>query len=84
MARLGNFQIDANATLYRRADSWYMGPIPGKPRLFMPYIGGVGKYRRICEDVVAQGYKGFRLQATNGAHRCNLDSTEARQQLLAD
>jgi cyclohexanone monooxygenase len=57
-------QEAANATLYPRGDSWYMGAnIPGKPRLFMPYIGGVGKYRRICEEVVAQGYKGFRFEA---------------------
>jgi len=36
-----------HATLYPRANSWYMGAnIPGKPRIFMPYIGGVGAYRR--------------------------------------
>ena len=37
--------------------------IPGKPRLFMPYIGGVGTYRKICEEVVDEGYKGFRFEA---------------------
>ncbi len=36
--------------------------IPGKPRLFMPYIAGVGTYRRICEDVVADGYRGFEFR----------------------
>ncbi|MEC8165189.1 MAG: NAD(P)/FAD-dependent oxidoreductase, partial [Pseudomonadota bacterium] len=42
-------QEAANKTLFPRANSWYMGAnIPGKPRLFMPYIGGVGTYRRIC------------------------------------
>ncbi len=35
--------------------------IPGKPRLFMPYISGVGRYRRICAAIVAEGYKGFRF-----------------------
>ncbi len=35
--------------------------IPGKPRIFMPYIGGVGAYRRICDDVAARGYEGFAL-----------------------
>ncbi len=50
----------AHKTLFPQANSWYMGAnIPGKPRLFMPYIGGVGTYRRICEDVVANGYRGF-------------------------
>ncbi len=35
--------------------------IPGKPRVFMPYIGGSGTYRRLCEDVAAKGYEGFFL-----------------------
>jgi cyclohexanone monooxygenase len=48
------------ATLYPRADSWYMGAnIPGKPRVFMPYIGGVGVYRQRCDAVAAAGYEGF-------------------------
>ena len=33
----------------------------------MPYIGGVGRYRRICEEIVAEGYKGFRFQAQSPA-----------------
>ncbi|MBU6456187.1 MAG: NAD(P)/FAD-dependent oxidoreductase [Bradyrhizobium sp.] len=54
----------AHATLYPQANSWYMGAnIPGKPRIFMPYIGGVGAYRRICNDVVARGYEGFTMTA---------------------
>ncbi len=53
----------ANKTLFPQANSWYMGAnIPGKPRLFMPYIAGVGTYRRICEEVVADGYRGFHLE----------------------
>ena len=52
----------AQTTLYPRANSWYMGAnIPGKPRIFMPYVGGVGNYRQICDDIVADGYRGFRL-----------------------
>jgi cation diffusion facilitator CzcD-associated flavoprotein CzcO len=51
-----------HATLYPLANSWYMGAnIPGKPRIFMPYIGGVGAYRQICDDVAARGYEGFIL-----------------------
>jgi cyclohexanone monooxygenase len=51
-----------HATLYPRANSWYMGAnIPGKPRVFMPYIGGVGAYRQICDTVAAKGYEGFTL-----------------------
>lgn len=51
----------ATSTLYPRAASWYMGAnIPGKARVFMPYIG-VDKYRQICRDVVSAGYDGFTL-----------------------
>ena len=42
--------------------SWYLGVnIPGKPRVFMPYVGGVGAYREKCDAVAAAGYEGFRL-----------------------
>ena len=52
----------ANSTLYPQANSWYMGAnIPGKPRVFMPYVGGVHTYRKICDDVVHDGYRGFVL-----------------------
>src|SRR5437868_11673077 len=54
----------ASATLLPQANSWYMGAnIPGKPQIFMPYIGGVGVYRRICNDVAAKGYEGFTMEA---------------------
>ncbi|MCZ6666585.1 MAG: NAD(P)/FAD-dependent oxidoreductase, partial [Gammaproteobacteria bacterium] len=52
----------AEATLYMRANSWYLGAnIPGKPRVFMPYAGGVGAYRKICNDIQSNGYTGFKL-----------------------
>src|SRR5690606_25679369 len=52
----------ANATLFPRAGSWYMGAnVPGKPRVFMPYAAGVSPYREICERVAAAGYEGFRF-----------------------
>src|SRR5262245_22784476 len=44
-------------TLYPRANSWYVGAnIPGKPRFFMPYVGGVGNYRERCDEIAAKGY----------------------------
>ena len=53
----------ASHTLFPRAASWYMGAnIPGKPRIFMPYIGGFGVYRDKCNAVVANGYVGFRFE----------------------
>ncbi len=42
--------------------SWYQGAnIPGKPRVFMPYAGGLVRYREICESVAARDYEGFAL-----------------------
>ncbi|MFT4037048.1 MAG: NAD(P)/FAD-dependent oxidoreductase [Thermomicrobiales bacterium] len=50
----------AAQTLMPQANSWYMGAnVPGKPRIFMPYAGGVGHYRHLCADIAAQGYPGF-------------------------
>lgn len=51
-----------NGTLYPKANSWYVGAnIPGKPRVFMPYVAGVGAYRKICDDVAASDYEGCTL-----------------------
>ena len=55
----------ANRTLFVKASSWYVGAnIPGKPRVFMPYAGGVVPYREKCDAVAANGYTGFRLSRT--------------------
>ena len=60
----------AHGTLYPQANSWYMGAnIPGKPRIFMPYIGGVGTYRQICNDVAAKGYEGFTIVRAEQAQK---------------
>ena len=53
----------ADATLYPQANSWYNGAnIAGKPRVFMPYVAGLDKYRKICDEVAADDYRGFSLQ----------------------
>jgi len=52
----------ANLTLFPHANSWYMGAnVPGKPRVFMPYIGGLPRYTQVCDDVAADDYRGFAL-----------------------
>jgi cation diffusion facilitator CzcD-associated flavoprotein CzcO len=53
----------ANATVLPQAkSSWYLGAnIPGKPRVFMPYAGGMAHYRKICADIAARNYAGFEL-----------------------
>jgi cation diffusion facilitator CzcD-associated flavoprotein CzcO len=51
-------------TLFPRAESWYVGAnVPGKPRVFMPYVGGVGAYRERCAQIAANDYEGFELSA---------------------
>jgi len=50
----------ADATLFPQGGSWYLGAnVEGKPRVFMPYAGGVGAYREVCEEIAADGYRGF-------------------------
>jgi cation diffusion facilitator CzcD-associated flavoprotein CzcO len=57
----------AECTLFPQANSWYLGAnIPGKKRVFMPYVGGFAPYRRRCEDVAANGYEGL---AFSSMHR---------------
>jgi cation diffusion facilitator CzcD-associated flavoprotein CzcO len=58
------------STLFPLADSWYVGAnIPGKPRVFLPYVGGVGTYRKRCDEVAANGYEGFALKRTSATER---------------
>ena len=50
----------AETSLFTKADSWYLGAnVPGKPRVFMLFIGGFAVYNDICAEVAAAGYKGF-------------------------
>ncbi|WP_313024421.1 flavin-containing monooxygenase [Pseudomonas lopnurensis] len=50
----------AQITLHHKTSSWYSGAnVPGKPRVFMPFVGGFGNYRRLCDAVAANDYEGF-------------------------
>ncbi|MDP6692615.1 MAG: cyclohexanone monooxygenase, partial [Alphaproteobacteria bacterium] len=52
----------AAGSLRSTCSSWYLGgSIPGRPRVFMPYIGGFPTYVEKCDYVAAAGYEGFRL-----------------------
>jgi len=63
-AWVAHVNLVASYTLHPKGNSWYMGAnVPGKPRVFMPYAGGVGEYRKKCEEVAARGYEGFALTA---------------------
>jgi cyclohexanone monooxygenase len=62
-----NVAVVADYTLFSKGESWYKGSnIPGKPRLFLPYLGGVGTFRNICDAIAAEGYSGFTLQGARG------------------
>jgi cation diffusion facilitator CzcD-associated flavoprotein CzcO/acetyl esterase/lipase len=57
----------ADITLFPQANSWYMGAnVPGKARVFLPYAGGVDRYRDVCDEVVASDYLGFVRRGENG------------------
>ncbi|MBV1880600.1 MAG: NAD(P)/FAD-dependent oxidoreductase [Pseudomonadales bacterium] len=52
----------AKGTMYTApsCNSWYLGSnIPGKERIFLPYVAGARTYREKCEEIVANGYEGF-------------------------
>ena len=70
----------ADISLFPRANSWYMGAnIPGKPRVFLPYLGGVDRYRKACDEVVQRDYLGFAFEGPAG-QRCR-DGVIRRLQL---
>ena len=55
----------SEVSLRSTCSSWYVGAnIPGRPRVFMPYIGGFPIYVNRCNEVMANGYEGFELDAT--------------------
>ncbi|WP_406864225.1 NAD(P)/FAD-dependent oxidoreductase [Streptomyces sp. HUAS MG47] len=57
-------------TLYATTDSWYRGSnVAGKPSTFLGYVGGVGKYRRMCTEIAKHGYPGIALDGTTVARR---------------
>ena len=62
----------AQLTLHRLANTWYTGAnVPGKAPGLMPYPGGVGPYRTICDEVVSRGMLGFALSGPDGATQSN-------------
>ncbi|HEX4198935.1 MAG TPA: NAD(P)/FAD-dependent oxidoreductase [Caulobacteraceae bacterium] len=58
----------AKRTVFYGVASWYMGAnIPGKPRVFMPYLGGLNRYTDHCNAIAANGYEGFVLARAGAA-----------------
>ena len=58
----------ADITLFPTANSWYMGAnVPGKPRVFLPYVGGVDATARRATRSCSRGYLGFALDGPGGA-----------------
>lgn len=66
----------ASRTLLPLANSWFLGAnIPGKPRVFMPYVAKIGLYRRECQEVVDKGYEGFALSKSSSSQPCTEAAT---------
>ncbi len=62
----------ASKTLFPLANSWFLGAnIPGKPRVFMPYVAKIGVYRKECQEIADQGYRGFQLEPTTSPRVAN-------------
>ena len=67
----------AEATLMPVADSWYVGAnIPGKKRVYMPYFGGFERYWKFCEEVAADGYRGFTLSRSGNTETASSVAAE--------
>jgi acetyl esterase/lipase len=61
----------ADISLMKDTNSWYMGAnVPGKPRVMLPYLGGVDGYRRVCNEVTERGHLGFTMTGP-GKEVCN-------------
>ncbi len=75
----------AGMTVYPYAKSWYLGDnIPGKPRIFMAYLGGVPEYRRMCDAVAESGYAGFRINGVAANAKLDpMEFLEVDERLLA-
>jgi cation diffusion facilitator CzcD-associated flavoprotein CzcO len=72
----------AASSLLTRADSQYFGAnIPGKPRVYLAYLGGVGPYRKSCDAVRDNGYEGFIRRTATGVLPANREWSGAGQKL---
>ena len=60
--RVAHVREVAVGSLRSTCSSWYIGAnVPGKPRVFMPYIGGFPAYVDKCNAIAASDYEGFSL-----------------------
>ena len=61
----------------RKANSWYLGAnVPGKPRIFMPYVGGLDVYRDKADEIAGDDYRGFHFE-TRGVGPLDHEATLA-------
>jgi cyclohexanone monooxygenase len=76
----------ASRTLYNKARSWYVGAnVPGKPQVFMPYVGGVSRYTQICDEVATDGYKGYaRVHRGERVHEASAGMSDERLERVRD
>jgi cyclohexanone monooxygenase len=81
-AWMQHVQEVVSRTLYEKANSWYRGAnVPGKPQLFLPYLGGHGNYRKKCSEVAEAGYPGFVL--TRRSRVADAEEPQAKEDAMA-
>ena len=67
----------SKVSLRSTCSSWYVGAnVPGRPRVFMPYIGGFPIYVERCNEVMSKGYEGFLLDGMKGAEQPKVKLTQ--------
>ncbi|MEQ9124815.1 MAG: cyclohexanone monooxygenase, partial [Alphaproteobacteria bacterium] len=61
----------AAISLRSTCSSWYVGAnVPGRPRVFMPYIGGFPIYVQRCNEVITNGFEGFVVDGAKPSNAC--------------
>ena len=77
---VGHVNAAADKTLFPLANSWFLGAnIPGKARVFMPYVAKIGVYRGECQAIADAGYRGFTLlPVAQRAVATTVDNTVAK------
>lgn len=60
--------VASSKLMLSNISSWYTGGnVPGKSRRVIGYTGGVGTYHKLCNEVAADGYRGFVMSRKNNA-----------------
>jgi cyclohexanone monooxygenase len=69
----------SKVSLRSTCSSWYVGAnIPGRPRVFMPYIGGFPVYVQKCNEVMSNGFEGFVIDGAQARNKARNEAPRVR------